>query len=255
MSEFMDKVVLVTGAGRGLGRAIAEAFAAQGAIVAVNDLTPINLDKTVAGINASGGRVKAYLADIAKRLPVEGLIHEIAADWGRLDVVVNNAGVRPRASILEMDEWDWCRTIEVNLNGPFFITQAAGRVMRAQGGGVIINIGNAGDDLPGKQAAYLASKAGLSNLTRTAARELAADNIRVNAVCPGLLETESTAEIYPDAAARDRLASTISQKRLGNPQDVTGLVLFLCSQAAAYINGQVIMVDGGGSVSLRPHRS
>ena len=255
MSEFMDKVVLVTGAGRGLGRAIAEAFAAQGAIVAVNDLTPINLDKTVAGINASGGRVKAYLADIAKRLPVEGLIHEIAADWGRLDVVVNNAGVRPRASILEMDEWDWCRTIEVNLNGPFFITQAAGRVMRSQGGGVIINIGNAGDTLPGKQAAYLASKAGLASLTRTAAQELAADNIRVNAVCPGLLETESTAEIFPEATTSDRPAVTMPQGRLGRTQDVTGLVLLLCSQAAAYITGQVFMVDGGGSVSIKPDRS
>lgn len=255
MSEFTDKVVLVTGAGRGLGRAIAEAFAAQGAIVAVNDLTPVNLDKTVTSINDSGGRVKAYLADIAKRLPVDGLIHEIAADWGRLDVVINNAGVRPRASILEMDEWDWCRTIEVNLNGPFFIIQAAGRVMRAQGGGVIINIGNAGDALPGKQAAYLVSKAGLASLTRTAAQELAADNIRVNAVCPGLLETESTAEIFPEAAVRDHLTATMPQERLGYPQDVTGLVLFLCSQAAAYINGQAIMVDGGGSGWLRPDRS
>jgi len=141
------------------------------------------------------------------------------------------------------------------LNGPFFITQAAGRVMRSQGGGVIINIGNAGDTLPGKQAAYLASKAGLASLTRTAAQELAADNIRVNAVCPGLLETESTAEIFPEATTSDRPAVTMPQGRLGRTQDVTGLVLLLCSQAAAYITGQVFMVDGGGSVSIKPDRS
>lgn len=159
MSELTDKIVLVTGAGKGTGRAIAEAFAARGALVAANDVTPVNLDETVARIQTAGGRVKAYVADIAKKMPVQTLVNAVQDEWGRIDILVNCAEVEPRATLLEMDDWDWQRTLDVNLGA------------RAKA--------------PEKRAAYLASKAGLVALTEQAAGEFAADNIRVYLVAPG----------------------------------------------------------------------
>ncbi len=237
MDRFRDQVVLITGAGRGIGRALAQAFAAEGAVVAANDLTPINLDETVSGILSCGGRVRDYVFDVAKKMSVQGLIEAVHDDFGRIDILINNAGVRPRGSILEMDEWDWRRTLDVNLNGPFFTIQSAGRVMREQGGGVIVNLGAAGRQAGEGvgQAAFAASKAGLVALTREAARELAPYHIRVNAVCPGAVDTAWEGE-FPAAAQTGRL---------GTPEDVSGLVLFLCSPAAAHLNGQAIEIDGG----------
>jgi 3-oxoacyl-[acyl-carrier protein] reductase len=247
MSEFTDKVVLVTGAGRGIGRAIAEAFGAHGAIVAANDLTPVNLSETVRRIVAGGGRAKEYAFDVAKKMPVQAMIEEIRDDYARIDILVNNAGVEPHASILDLDEWDWQRTLDVNLSGPFFTIQSVGRVMREQGGGVIVNIASIAGRAFGlkDRAAYVASKTGLIGLTREAARELAAYNIRVNAVCPGVIETEMTAELRKNEAMMSKWLEDIPQSRLGRPEEVAGLVLFLCSDAAAYLTGQAINVDGG----------
>ncbi len=181
MSEFHDKVILITGAGKGLGRAIAEAFAARGAIIAANDITPVNLDETVRRITAAGGRARDYVFDAAKRLPATALVEQALADWGRVDVLVNHASVAPPAPLIFLDEWDWQRALDVNLSGPFFLIQRVAPIMRAQGGGSIINIG-----APETAAspAYLASKAGLAGLTQAAARELAADNIRVHLIFP-----------------------------------------------------------------------
>ena len=247
MHDFTDQVVLITGSGRGIGRAIAEAFAAQGAIVALNDINPINLDETIHHITASGGRARGYVFDVAKRMPVQGLVTQVLDDWSRIDILVNNAAVEPHASILEMDEWDFHRTLDVNLAGPFFTMQLAGRAMQAQGGGVIINIGSIAGRAHGlhNRAAYVASKMGLIGLTREAAREFAAYNIRVNAVCPGVIETDMTAPLRQDAAIQHKWLEDIPQGRLGTPADVVGLVLFLCSPAAAYLTGQAINVDGG----------
>ena len=247
MDGFTDKVVLVTGAGRGIGRAIAEAFAARGAIVAANDVTPVNLDKTVKRITAAGGRCKDYVFDVAKKMPVQAMITKITDDWGRVDILINNAGVEPHASILKMDEWDWRRTIDVNLTGPFFTMQSVGRVMSEQGGGVIVNIASIAGRAHGlkDRAAYIASKVGLIGLTREAAREFAAYGIRVNAVCPGVIETGMTAGLHQEEAMLQRWLEEIPQNRLGKPGDVVGLVLFLCSDAADYLTGQAINVDGG----------
>ena len=245
--NFKGKVVLITGAGRGIGREIAMAFGAQGALVAVNDITPINLDQTVEQISSSGGTVIDFVTDISKKMPVQAMVSQILDEWGRIDFLVNNAGVEPHAPLLDLDAWDWQRTIDVNLSGAFYTSQTVGRVMREQGGGVIVNIASIAGRAHGlkDRAAYVASKMGLIGLTREAARELAEYNIRVNAVCPGVIETEMTAELRKNQAMVDKWLEDIPQNRLGQPHDVAGLVMFLCSEGASYITGQAINVDGG----------
>jgi NAD(P)-dependent dehydrogenase (short-subunit alcohol dehydrogenase family) len=247
MSELLNKVVLVTGAGRGIGRGIANAFAAEGAIVAANDLTPINLDETMRQITANDGRGKDYLFDVAKKMPIQSMIEEIREDWGRIDILINNAVVEPHASILEMDEWDWRRTIDVNLSGSFFTMQSVGRLMREQGGGVMVNIASLEGRAFGlkNRSAFIASKMGLIGLTHEAARELAAYNILVNAIFPGMIKSGIAANLCQDDAMLSKWLEDVPPGRLGRVGGVTGLVLFLCGDAAAHITGQALDVDGG----------
>jgi len=179
MNALSGKIVLVTGAGKGSGRLAAEAFAGAGASVAANDITPINLDETVARIQAAGGTVRAYVADIAKKLPVQGLLNQVIDDFGRLDVLVCCAEVEPRQLLIEMDEWDWVRTLDVNLTGAFLLVQSAARIMKTQGGGTILLAGDrARDHL--HHGAYAASKAGLAAFAERAADELRESGIRVH---------------------------------------------------------------------------
>jgi NAD(P)-dependent dehydrogenase (short-subunit alcohol dehydrogenase family) len=178
MPDFTGKIVLITGAGKGTGRQVAEAFASHGATAAVNDVSPVNLDATMAHILAAGGKVKAYVEDIAKKIPIQNLLNSVQDDFGRINVLINCAEVEPQKTILEMDDWDWQRTLDVNLNGPFFLTQSVGRIMKANGGGVIVHVGERakGEE---SRAAYFTSKAGLAALAALAAYELSEYGVRV----------------------------------------------------------------------------
>ncbi len=239
--ELRDKVVLVTGAGRGLGRAIARAFAAQGAYVAANDLTPVNLDDTLALIEAEGGQAEPFLADISRKMEVQTLLAQVAEAYGSIDVLVNNAGVAPRVDLLSMDEWDWDRTLAVNLKGPFLLTQSAGRRMADAGGGVIVNVASAhaAEGTLAQAGAYLASKAGLLALTRQSALELAEHGIRVNAVCPAHFAGERI-----PGTADEELRTVFSELQEEEIRaTIAGVVLFLCSSRASFLTGETVVVD------------
>ena len=183
MGNFENKVILVTGAGKGTGRGVAEAFAWQGAVVAANDISPVNLDETVAHILAAGRQAKAYVEDIAKKMPVQTLLNTVLDDFGQIDILVNCAEVEPQKSVLEMDDWDWQRTLDVNLNGAFLLTQSVGRIMKEKGGGVIVQVGERPKGME-RRAAYFTSKAGLAALSALAAYELSEAGIRVYHVAP-----------------------------------------------------------------------
>ena len=178
MTDFTGKIVLITGAGKGTGRRVAEEFAAQGASLALNDVSPINLDETVAHILGSGGQAKAYVEDIAKKMPIQTLLNSVLDDLGRIDILVNCAEVEPQKTVLEMDDWDWQRTLDVNLSGPFLLTQSVGRIMKEKGGGVIVHVGERAKGQENR-AAYFASKAALAALSALAAYELSEFGIRV----------------------------------------------------------------------------
>jgi NAD(P)-dependent dehydrogenase (short-subunit alcohol dehydrogenase family) len=183
MTDFKGKVVLITGAGKGSGRELAKGFAKHGAIVAANDISPNNVEDVVGEINAGGGQARAYIEDVAKKVGAQALVKQVEDDFGRIDILVNHAAVEPRSPLLDMDEWDWHRTLDVNLTGAFLMTQSVGRVMREQGGGVIINlISDAGRDEHPMRAVFFASMAGLEAFSQQAANELAPYGIRVHAV-------------------------------------------------------------------------
>lgn len=235
MWDFEDKVVLVTGAGRGIGKAVATAFAGRGAAVAVNDIAPDSAERAAAGLRAEGWRAQAFVADVSKKMQVQSMIEAVREAFDHIDVLVNSAVVEPRADLLTMDEWDWDRTLAVNLKGPFLTTQSVARVMADEGGGAVVNVAShtgRAHGLP-QRAAYVASKMGLIGLTREAARELAGYGVRVNAVCPGKTDGH--------AAQLD-----VRQER---PQGVAAVVLFLSSDAARHMTGQAIGVDGGQVMS------
>src|SRR5215218_1603691 len=171
MDTVKDKIVLITGAGKGSGRLLAQLFAEQGAVVAANDISPVNVEAVVEQILAKGGRAKTYIDDIAKKVAVQSIINQVEDDFGRIDILINHAAVEPNVPLLEMDEWDWHRTLDVNLTGAFLMTQSVGRVMRANGSGVIINLVSASTPAGKNGAAFVASMNGLEGLTRQAAQE------------------------------------------------------------------------------------
>lgn len=182
MSDIRDKVVLITGAGRGCGRILAATFAERGASVAANDISPVNVDEVVNEIIKKGGRAKAYIEDVAKKVGAQFIINQVEDDFGRIDVLINHAAVEPRLPLLDMDEWDWHRVLDVNLTGTFLMTQSVGRVMRAQGGGIIINLITEVAPEQSKEAAFAASMEGRKGFTQQAARELGPYGIHIHAL-------------------------------------------------------------------------
>lgn len=244
MEGIKDRVAVVTGAGAGIGREIALELARAGAKLAVCDIAGAAAEDCAGAITAAGGQAQAYVNDVADAAAVAALCGRVAEELGGIDVLINNAGITRDTLLLRMSEQDWDAVLAVNLKGAFNFIKACARPMMKQRRGRIVNIasvvgqmGNAG------QANYAAAKAGLVGLTKSAARELAARGITVNAVAPGFIETAMTEKLEP--ATRAAYAQAIPLGRFGTPADVAAACLFLCSDRAAYITGQVIRVDGG----------
>jgi 3-oxoacyl-[acyl-carrier protein] reductase len=246
MADGTARVALVTGASRGIGRAIATALAKDGLFVVVNFTANEGAaGETLAAIKAAGGDGAIAKFDVADAAAVEAAIKQIASERGRLDVLVNNAGIAIDGLILRTKKEDWQRTLDVNLSGAFYCCKAAARYLLKAEHGRIINMSSVvGEQGNAGQVSYAAAKAGLIGLTRSLAKELASRAITVNCVTPGFIETDMTAA-HVQGEAREQLLKAIPLGRIGAADDVAECVRFLVSPAASYITGQVVRVNGG----------
>ncbi|MGA2245395.1 MAG: 3-oxoacyl-[acyl-carrier-protein] reductase [Verrucomicrobiota bacterium] len=244
MSQLANQIAVVTGAGRGIGRAIALKFASEGADVAVVSRTRENSEKVAAEIRALGRKAWAHAVDVADAASVTAAAEEILAKGGKVDILVNNAGVTRDGLVMRMTDADWDTVLNTNLKGAFLVTKAFSRAMIKARAGRIINIssvigliGNAG------QCNYAASKAGLIGFTQSCARELASRGITVNAIAPGFIETDMTAGL--NEALRAEMLKKIPLGTLGQADDVAAAALYLAGASGRYVTGQVLTVDGG----------
>lgn len=242
------KAAIVTGGRRGIGRAIALALAEAGADVALGDrvVDDGELDAVAEGVKKLGRHSLAVQADITQKADVDNLVQKTLAELGAVDILVNNAAMNIRAPLLELNEEGWDRVIDTDLKGYYLCSQSAGRVMVKQKRGNIVNIAStAAMDTAPEMGAYCIAKAGVVMLTRILAIELAEHNIRVNAVAPSLVKTKFSQPLWSDAETFKEIEAGIPLGRLAEPEDIVGSVLFLASEASAYITGHTIVVDGG----------
>lgn len=241
---FKDRVCLVTGGARGIGREIALAFAKQGSDIALCDVNQEALDVTSKEIEALGRKAATFVVDVTNLSQVEDMVNKTLDKFQKIDILINNAGITRDALIVRMSEQEFDSVIAVNLKGTFNCTKACSKVMMKQRYGKIVSIasiigimGNAG------QANYAASKAGIIGITKSVAKELASRNVNVNAIAPGFIETDMTAKLPENVKAQ--MLSLIPLDRFGKASDVAELAMFLASEASSYITGQVIKIDGG----------
>ncbi|XWK88748.1 MAG: 3-oxoacyl-[acyl-carrier-protein] reductase [Phormidium sp.] len=243
LQRLRGQVAIVTGASRGIGRAIALALAAEGAKVVVNYASSSTAaEEVVAKINSMGCEAIALKADVSQAEQVDSLLNTVTEKWGRVDILVNNAGITRDTLLLRMKPEDWQAVIDLNLTGVFLCTRAVSKVMLKQRSGRIVNITSVAGQMgnPG-QANYSAAKAGVIGFTKSIAKEFASRGITVNAVAPGFIETDMTSNLKPE-----EILKYIPLGRYGKPEEIAGMVRFLAADpAAAYITGQVFNVDGG----------
>ena len=243
-----DKVILITGSAQGIGRAIALKFAKGGAKIALNDIEAQkeNLEKLKKEIEELGSQAKYYFADVSKYEEVERMIKEIEKDFGRLDVLVNNAGIIKDATLAKMSLEDWKRVIEVDLNGVFNCTKAALPLIIANQGNIISISSIVGERGNYGQTNYAAAKAGIIGFTKSLAKELGRFGVRVNAIAPGFIETKMTEKVPEEIKVMVKKLTALG--RFGKPEEVANLVYFLASEEASFITGATINIDGGLSI-------
>ncbi len=243
--KLKDKVALVTGASRGLGKTIALQMAADGAQVIVNYVASAEkAEEVVATIQSEGGKALAMKADVSNLEEVEKMVDTVYEQFGRIDILVNNAGVTRDELLISMEREDWDKVIATNLGGLFNCTKAVAKYMMMQKSGRIINMSSVAGERGGRgQSNYAASKGAVNAFTRSVAMELARKKVTVNAVAPGVVETEMSSEVI--RRAQDIILNSVALKRLGQPEEIAKVVAFLASDDSSYITGEVIRVDGG----------
>ena len=242
-----EKVCLITGGAQGIGEACARLFLEQGAKVVIVDIQSERGQSLASQLQQQGHEILFIASDIGNKIEVDAVIKQVIAQHGRLDVLVSNAGIFKAAPFLEVSESDFDEVLRVNLKGAFLMGQAAARVMKDQGGGAIVHMSSVNGVLAIPEiASYNVSKGGLNQLTRAMALALADDGIRVNAVAPGTIATELASKaVLTSEEARNKILGRTPMKRLGDPSEVAHVVAFLASDAASYMTGEVITVDGG----------
>ena len=254
MERLSRKVAFITGGGTGIGRACALAFAAEGAQIALAGRRKEPLEAVTREIESSGGNALAVTSDVADRKAVDAAIARVVLHFGHLNVIVNNAGAVMVGTAEETSEEDWSRVLATNLTGTFLVSRAAIPALRKSGGGSIVNIGSyLGIVARRQRAAYCAAKAGVAGLTRAMALDHAQDNIRVNCVCPAIVETEmallSLSKARDPEAARKQRIAELPLGRFGKPEDIALMALYLASDESSWVTGTVIPIDGGQTAS------
>ncbi|MBA7471361.1 MAG: glucose 1-dehydrogenase [Dehalococcoidia bacterium] len=247
------RVALVTGGSRGIGRAIALAFADAGADVAISGRKLPDLESVADEIEKKGVKSMAVASHIARGEESKALVDKVKGEWGKIDILVNNAGTSPYyGPLLEAEEWAWDATMNVNLKGPFLLSQRVASMMKEQGGGSIINMASIMGMVPSEIGFYSVTKAGLIMLTKVLAKEWGQYKIRVNAIAPGVVKTRLSEALWKDPVKGEEAAKSKALGYIGVPEDIAGAALFLASDASSYVTGEVIVVDGGELVGPAP---